>query len=82
MSYSIEIGQLAPSKQEYSYGRRAQAVTHLLRWRQVAIAQSEKAAMEYAELLADSPDYKSCGIRIEFLANTSEPGKTITVRSC
>jgi hypothetical protein len=75
--YAIEIGRLRVSKQDYSYARRAQATTYLPCWRQVAIAQTEPAAIEYAEFLIRLPDYKSFGVRIEPLA--SAPTREIKV---
>jgi len=50
--YVLEVGQLAPAKQEYSYQRRAQSVTYTMQWQQDSISNSIGALKQrFTEIL-------------------------------
>ena len=50
--YVLERQQLMPSRQGYSYSRRAQAVTYLPTWTQIAVCAEKGPLKKYA---ADNP---------------------------
>ena len=47
--FVLQRGSYSPAKMEYSYGRRAQSVTHTLQWRDVAIIDTENLTEAIAE---------------------------------
>jgi len=45
-TYLLELGQLAPARQEVTYVRRAQAVTYTMQWQQESISEDIEALKE------------------------------------
>lgn len=58
--YILEKAMEMPSKQEYSYGRRAQSVTFLTQWKQIAMAETIEDLRQYER--QKGFDYRIAGV--------------------
>lgn len=67
--YILEESSLQPYPQEYSYARRAQSVTYLNKWVQIAICEEVQPLVDFAK---DNPPQPGGRYRIEGTA--AHPG--------
>jgi hypothetical protein len=64
MAYVLECGQFTPMKREYSYTRLAQATSHQMQWKQVAICDELQPLKDLSERMPSDPrlNYRITGV--------------------